>query len=297
MKKLSIIAAICVVFASCNKINENESEYKQSQTLVPVAVRVNDFSITKEDMGNPVMTRATATVDEYQGIKAITLVFYKGATEAYKCTQLRSESETYTTFGEFSTSLSMGDYTMVVIANGGSNVPTLTSATSATYGENSVGDTFVATQDVSIHNTSAVNINTTLNRINTMLALISNDGRTAEATKVRITTSTGGKSFNPTTGFATVNSGFTATLTPSASVGNTISTGIFMFLADDEQNTDVTIETLDDDNNVIFSKTIQNVSMQRNYMTQLKGDMYTNSSITSSFQVEKDWQNTNTVNF
>ena len=297
MKNLSIIASICIVFANCNKINEIESEYKQSETLVPVAVRVNDFSITKEDMGNPGMTRATTTVAKYEGIKAITLVFYKGTTEVYKCTQVRGDSETYTTFGEFSTSLSMGDYTMIVIANGGSNVPTLTSATSASYGENSVGDTFVATQEVSIHNTSAVNINTTLNRINAMLAIISNDGRTAEATKVRITTSTGGKSFNPTTGFATVNSGFTATLTPSASVGNTISTGIFMFLAEDEQNTNVTIETLDDDNHVLFSKTIQDVSMQRNCMTQLKGDMYTNSSITTSFQVKKDWQNTNTVNF
>ena len=298
MKKLSIIAAICVVFASCNKINENESEYKQSQTLVPVAVRVNDFSITKEDFGNTAMTRATTTVAEYQGIKAITLVFYKGETEAYKSTQLRDDSETYSTFGEFSTSLSMGDYTMVVIANGGSNVPTITSKTSATYGDNKVGDTYIDLQTVNIHNTSAINLEATLNRINSMIAISSTDVLTADAPKVRITTTTGGKSFNPTTGFATVNTGFSSVITPSSAVGNAVNAGIYLFLATDEQTTDVTIETLDADDNTLFSKTIQNVSVQRNRRTILKGAMYTNNSLTTAFQVESDWMsNDNEVLF
>ena len=50
------------------------------------------------------------------------------------------------------------------------------------------------------------------------LSNISTDERTASVTKIRTTYGAGGKSFNPTTGLATVNSGFAVTNTPSSAV-------------------------------------------------------------------------------
>lgn len=297
-RTISFIAAICIMFASCNKQVEKEVEELQSQNLVPVAVRVSDFFITQEEFENSAKTRALYSVEDYQGITILTLLFYKGTTEVYKCTQVKADPSTYTTFGGFSTSLPMGDYTMLVIGNGGSNVPTITGKTSATYGENTVGDTYVDSQEVNIHNTSAISLEATLNRVNSMIAISSTDVLTADAPKVRITTTTGGKSFNPITGFATVNTGFSSVITPSSAVGNAVNVGIYLFLATDEQTTDVTIETLDADDNTLFSKTIQNVSVQRNRRTIFKGAMYTNNSLTTAFQVESDWMsNDNEVQF
>ena len=61
------------------------------------------------------------------------------------------------------------------------------------------------------------------------------------------------------------------------------------FLNTDEQDIDVTIETLDADGNSLFSKTIQNVPFKRNRKTILTGAMYTNTGMAGSFQVNTDW--------
>ena len=52
---------------------------------------------------------------------------------------------------------------------------------------------------------------------------------------------------------------------------------------------DVTIQTLDADDNVLFSKTVQNVPFQRNRVTKLTGAIYTNSSVSGAFQLETNW--------
>ena len=62
---------------------------------------------------------------------------------------------------------------------------------------------------------------------------------------------------------------------------------------------DVTIETLDAaDGNVLFSKTITGVTLQRNRLTTLTGAIYSSANITaSSFQIDGAWLDGNNVNF
>ena len=64
-------------------------------------------------------TRATA-VGSYNGIQALTLAFYKDdGTEQCKATHTKGSMPEGDTFGEFSTSLPLGSYTMVVLGNAG----------------------------------------------------------------------------------------------------------------------------------------------------------------------------------
>ena len=70
-----------------------------------------------------------------------------------------------------------------------------------------------------------------------------------------------------------------------------------MFLATDEQTVDVTFETLDANDNVLYTKTITNVPLKRNRVTTLKGVMFTNDSSSGTFQVDTDWIEGNTINF
>ena len=112
-----------------------------------------------------------------------------------------------------------------------------------------------------------------------------------------MTLSAGSKSFNPTTGYAPSNTGIVNTVGISASVGATSESATCVFLIADEQTMDVTIETLDADGAVLFSKTVTNVPFKRNRRTKLTGAMYTNEALSGAFQVETAWLDAHNANF
>jgi hypothetical protein len=299
MKKKLFFAGLILLFAACSKESENMVNNAQmEETTAPVRVHVRDFAVEMGDFSG--FTRAAQDVADYNNVKAITLAFYKGNTEVYKHEQLRGALEQGETFGEFSTTLPLGSYTMVVIARGHNvgDVFTLTSPTEAAYTGALSRETFAYTQAVNITNGDAVELSATLNRIMAMLGTTSTDLRTAEATSLRMTFSAGGKSFNPTTGFATVNTGFTATVPITTNVGSVTQLGTYVFLTADEQTMDVTIETLDGEGNTIFSKTIHNVPFKRNRLTNLIGAMYSNDAISAnSFKLNTSWLTNYEANF
>ena len=291
-------AAFMLLAASCSNDESLDSSVNLSgeQAQAPVTVRVDGFAVSQDEF--PGTTRAQS-VDAYSGVTFLTLAFYaSNGTAVYKQTQNRDDDATYDTFGEFSTSLPMGSYTMVVVANGGDNAITLTSATSATFGESKVMETFAYSQTVNVNSNAALNLSATLDRIVSCIAVNSSDGRTEEAKKLRITTTTGGRNFDPTTGLATANSGITATITHPEAVGAVTRSASLLFLAADEQTADVTIESLDADDNVLYSKTVTDVPLKRNRWTILTGPLFTNASVSAgSFQVNTDWLTNENVNF
>ena len=299
MKKVSFIfvALMGMMAASCgNESDElsNEQTVELSQ-LVPVRVHVEGFSLSQEEFSG-VQTRAAQDVADYSGINAVTLAFYNAAgTEVVKTTQLKSVS---TTFGEFECSLPMGSYTMVAVAyyTNENSVLTLTSPTEATFNVRA-RETFAYTQSVTISNTNAVDISATLNRIVSMLTVKSSDGKTEDVSNVRMTFSAGGKDFNPTTGLAITTTGLTNTVGNSAAEGATSTSSTMFFLNTDEQNINVTIETLDAQGNTLLSKTVNNVPFKRNRVTKLTGAMYTNEALSGTFQVETAWLDEYNANF
>lgn len=301
MKKHLMMAAIALLAATGCTNECVETEVANQKATAPVTVRVSDFSITTEEMpSGGGTTRSAVNPASYNGVGAIDLAFYAGGTEVFKTTQIKSDGTTYSTFGEFECNLPVGNYTMVVVGRGqfDGDVFTLTSPTAAGYTSERARETFVATQAVNITSADPVNLSATLNRIVAKLEIISTDTRIDGVSKIRTTYSAGGKSFNPTTGLATSNTGFNLTNTPSAAVGATIDVGSFVFLAADEQKMNITIDVLDANEDVMFTKYVANVPLKRNRQTVLSGPLFTSTAITSSaFQVETDWLPNNTVNF
>ena len=280
------VSLLMLAAASCSNETENEV---MNETLAPVTVHASGFTVEQEDFPG---TRATPVAD-VSSVQVLTLAFFKvsDGSEVYKHTQIRTSLADGETFGEFSCYLPIGNYKMVVIANGGANGITLTSPTSATWGENNINYTFVNTQSVDIANNNPVNLNATLDRIVSAVAVQSTDARPAGVTHMRFTFSAGGKSFNPTSGLATSNTGFVTTMAFTGAAGNTTKSAALLFLATNEQNIDVTFETLDAaDGNVLFSKTITGVPLMRNRITWLTGAIYSGISVSAnSFQVNTSW--------
>ena len=130
-----------------------------------------------------------------------------------------------------------------------------------------------------------------------LLRILPSDGKTADVSNVRMILSSGGKDFNPTTDLAITTTGLTNTVGNSAAVGATSTSSTVFFLNSDEQNIDVTIETLDADGAVLFSKTVTNVPFQRNRVTKLTGAMYTNEALSGTFKVETAWLDDYNANF
>lgn len=287
-----LFAAAAWMLAACSS---DMKEEVTNEVMAPVTVRLSGFTIEQDE----IPTRATA-VGSYSGVKTLILAFYKTSdgSEVYKHTQIRTDATTFTTFGEFSTTLPVGDYTMVVIGHGGNNTLTLTSPTEATYGTYLVQDTFLATQAVTVSNGSAQNLSATLNRITSALAVQSTDTRPAEVTHMRFTYGAGGKGFSPATGLASTNTGFVNLVNHTGSAGTTTYTGGMLFLISDSQTMDVTIETLDANSQVVFTKTITDVPLKRNRVTKLTGAVYSNTSVSaSSFQINETWLDDYNVNF
>lgn len=294
MSKKIFLACVAVLFAACSTDNDNNIS---GDTLVPVTVRVSGFAVSQDEFPD---TRATTAPASYEGIDAITLAFYtKDGTEQYKTTQLKSNLPSGKTFGELELSLPIGSYTMVVIGRGhfSGDVFTLNSPTSAVYSCDHVRETFTYTQAVDITNCDAVELSATLNRVVAQVVVNSTDNKTSDVKHIRTSFSAGGKNFNPATGFAIDNAGFSNTVVGMGEAGEKTSAIDFLFLASDEQIMDVTIETLDADGAVLFSKTVSDVPLRRNSITTLTGAMYSPAAATATFTLNTDWLPGNSVNF
>ena len=293
MKKYSFVAGLLLLAAGCsNDVDMNVNSYDE---YAQVSVRVNDFSLLVEDFPT---TRAEQSVASYTGVKALTLAFYaSNGSETFKTDQLRDDAATYTTFGEFSCNLPIGTYTMVVLGYGSETAITLTSPTEAAFDNDRVRETFAATQSVTVTSSTPLDLSVTLSRIMAKLNIVSTDGRSASVTKIRTTYAAGGQSFNPSTGLATVNTGFSVDNNVSVAVGNVINIGNYVFLASDEQDINITIQALNDNDDVLFTKVIADVPFKRNRVTKLSGAIFTTEPSELSINVENSWLNEATVNF
>ena len=293
MKKYSFMAGLLLLAAGCS--NDVDMNVNSSDEYAQVSVRVNDFSLLVEDFPT---TRAEQSVASYTGVKALTLAFYaSNGSETYKTDQLRDDATTYTTFGEFSCNLPIGTYTMVVLGYGSETAITLTSPTEAAFDNDRVRETFAATQSVTVTSSTPLDLSVTLSRIMAKLNIVSTDGRSASVTKIRTTYAAGGQSFNPSTGLATVNTGFSVDNNVSVAVGNVINIGNYVFLASDEQDINITIQALNDNDDVLFTKVIADVPFKRNRVTKLSGAIFTTDPSELSINVENSWLNEATVNF
>ena len=253
---------LALLLAGCGK---DRIEY-----LAPVRVSVSDFIVHQEELN---ATKDTILAD-YTGVKAVTLAIYSGNALRYSSTQLRADSGSYSTFGDFSFVLPMGTYTMQVMAYGSDSALTLNSISEAAYTADKSRETFIAVQSLDVSSADALDISATLHRINSVLRIESTDNRPANAHSVRVTYSAGGKSFNPLTSLTTDNSGLSNNVVLISAVGSPTKVGSYIFLNANQQLMDIAVDVLDANQNVLYHKQAINVPLRRNALTVMQGSMY-----------------------
>ena len=278
------MAAVTLLCLSCNKQVENPD----SEPTATVSVHVSDFTVALSDLPGA-GTRATEAPADYDFVGELVLAFYDAdGKEVYKTSQSKSSTATDASFGEFSFQLPVGNYTMVAIGRdvGTNDAFSLTSPVQAAYTSERVRETFSAVQPVVIASTAAVSLNVTLNRVVTKLVVETTDNQPAGVAKIRTTYGAGSKGFNPTTGLALDNNGFSLTNSVNAKPDTVLAIKNYAFLAADEQEIDITLEVLDEKGGVLSTRVIPNVPFRRNRQTTLRGQLFSSKG---TFHLETTW--------
>lgn len=282
--KLFILALLGLAATACN-IKED-----RLQCIVPVSIRVSGLTASMDD---DFPSKAAQDVADYAGVKAITLSFFGPDGDLqYTATQFRDDGSTYETFGNFTCTVPIGTYTMIVIGRGveDNDEFSLTSPNLASYaGE--PRETFCKTQEVTVTSSSPLNLDVTLERVVARLRILTTDNRSAGVAKIRATFAAGGHTFNPATGFAVDYTGFTVTKPIETAVGAPVEVFSYLFLANSTSILTVTVEALDTSDNVLFSKVITGVPFQCNKVTTLTGNIFTAGESSASFKLNTDWLN------
>ncbi len=278
------MAAVMLLCLSCNKQVENPD----NEPTATVSVHVSDFTVAFSDLPGA-GTRVTEDPADYAFVGELVLAFYDAdGKEVYKTSQSKSSTTTDANFGEFSFQLPVGNYTMVAIGRdvGNNDAFSLTSPVQAAYTSERVRETFSAVQPVAITSTAEVSLNVTLNRVVTKLVVETTDNQPSGVAKIRTTYGAGSKGFNPTSGLALDNTGFTLTNSVNAKPDTVLAIKNYAFLAADEQKIDITLEVLDEKGGVLSKRVIPNVPFRRNRQTTLRGQLFSSKG---TFHLETTW--------
>ena len=290
-----IFAGLSLLFAACSNESEHpivvENPVEDSVTFVPIKVHVNEFKTTMTDFDEArAMTRSVDPKD-YDNLKAITLAFYdEDNKEVYKKTQVKNDGSNLS-FNDFTADLPIGHYTLLALGYFYSNSDefVLTSLTEAAFTSDKPRETFALTQNVTVTSGNPLQLEITLKRLTPKLTIRSTDVRSTSVKRMRTTYAKGGKRFNPTTGYALDDNGFTQTQSANTDDANLLKIASYPFLASESDKIDITIEALDANDQVLFTKQIPAVPLKRNAETTISGPIFTTGSSTIGITLDTDW--------
>lgn len=279
---------------SCSSDEDATTATELEPTTVNVAFTGLDISITPDLKANAPL-RVSAT--ESKVTRIAFKVFDATGKEVY------SEDKKYGSDNDFDhvvCPLHVGKYTFVAVAHKAkpldSPVATVTSADEALLTENYVPKlVFAKTMDVTVAGNTTQNVTMEFGkRITTSFNLKVTDAYPDEVTKVRLTANSSKPkaaspfAFSPATGFAPSALSYTNTISRaenklSSFTGKEI--GLHFFLTKDEQQMDIVIEMLNDADEVLYTRTLSDLTLHRHSTTCATGTFFT-ASVTTTFDFD-----------
>ena len=275
MMALIVLAGLGLV--SCQSATDDEAQ--TSSATVHVSIAPFELQVTDFDGTSQKTVGATES-----GIASLTFaIFDENGENVYNATQNSTDEG----FGNFSTELKFGTYTFVAVGCKVGTGATIESKNKVSFTAECLSDTYSASQSVEISATSSKNISIEMSRPISCLNLKHTNVLPSTVKKIRFTVANGGKSFDPTTGLATETNGTCVRDVESYKAGTSLT--CYIFLAAAEDNTDVTVEGLDADGNVLYTQVLKNVPMKQNKKTYATGALFADTA-TGSFVFNTNWE-------
>lgn len=175
-------------------------------------------------------------------------------------------------FGNISLNIPKGSYVVVVVAHNGDGNATLSSPEKITFKDNKITDTFYYYNTIDVDEASSYDM--TMKRAVAMFQLVLKDNTPSDVKTMKFYYTGGSSTFNAATGYGCVNSKQTELRSVGEEAYSNGSTyDIYTFPHEEEKKLKVEISALSSasNSNVLFSKTINNVKITRNYVSRYSG--------------------------
>ena len=239
-----------------------------------ITIRVSDFAMSFE--GGQAKTSAAEATD-----RITVAVFNAAGNSVFSETQQRADSAAYDTYGVFDLTLNDGVYTLVAVGYRTLGTLSITSPTTASF-TGGIPDCYVGTQTLTVGPGNNGTIAMTLNRPVARFSVCDTLNPFPASVYILETRfSSGSSGFNPTTGFAISNTGYTRSMYTSSITYVHPNFNYHIFLNAESQSMDVTITCRDSEGHVNYQKTIPSVPLRRNYATRAVGPLFGTSAATS----------------
>lgn len=260
-------------------MNPSQVEYQN--------VNIRFFDSTLEQMGVP-QTRGdeTALGDNFKRLDVA--LFQEGDAQAkYTVTQSSDEDN----FGTVNVRVPTGSYTLLGVAHKSIAASTpsanIESLEKVTFSGNVVGDVAYVKQTIDVNTINPTATACPLKRAVALFRIKCKDAIPDDAKNIKISFDKNCSfKFNPTTGFSIGAAPYlTYSVNKSADEAKTDREfNVYLFLADDKINTNVSVTVLDGENNVLNTMTFSDVTLEINHITTYTGKFFTaGEDLTFSF--------------
>lgn len=267
MKTIKFYAmfAIMVMMSSCEKfISDSEKSSEKSET-------------------KNVSLQLSQTEKVKKACQKVSFAFFKGDEKIGAINQALDDAD----FGNIHVSLSPGSYRIVAIGHNGTGSCTITTPEKITFTNNKVTDTFYYYGTLEAKEDEKTTETVTLRRAVAMLRLVIKDKIPDNAKKIKFYYTGGSSTFNAVTGYGCVNSKQTEILDikPDQQVYE-----VYTFPHEDNKTLKVTISVLDENDFTIASTTLEDVQVEKNYITQYSGKLFKDLSGGGSTDIDIDFE-------
>lgn len=277
---LATALLFALMWTSCEKAvfsdEEEPSNNKPNKDEITVTFGASELdNAFVNDQLAPQQSRATTPIQNL--CNRINLAIYNGddGTRIKSINQEKGDAS----FGQIKTTLAKGHYYIAVLAHNGEGNATMTTPSKITFKDNKVTDTFYYYGDIDVGEN--ITFNLTMKRAVAMVRLVMKDKTPANIHNIKFYYTGGSSTFDATTGYGCVNS----KQTEIRSVANSAYTGestydIYTFPHADGKKLKIEISALENASSTSYTyeRTIDNVSVKRNYITRYSGCFYEDES-------------------
>ena len=189
-------------------------------------------------------------------------------------------------YGGFSATLPYGDYIIVFLGYTGSRQANMESPTNIYFADNYVPDLHYKTINLTISSSEAGTQAIALKRAVAAFSLVSEGAIPDNLSKLTITATGGGKTFNALTGLANTAEERSYTYNVSSLAGgNSMNVAFFTFLTAEEATMQFTASTRDASDAEIRTRVFADVPMKINQRTRYTGDFFASDQSVQGFNI------------
>lgn len=295
---LLLLLAFCplALMMSCQS-GPDETTLPEGQCTISFSV-TNYRQISFDDLSSDGTTRAVPS-NHPSTLAHLLLAVFDAETGQQACTPVLHDQKDYVNkdeaYTQFSVTLPYGHYRVLVLGYNGQKACNIASVNHISWADSYVPNTFLYCEDFTLSKESEPSKDITLKHVVAAFRVMAEDVIPAELKKMRFVSTAGGTVLDATTGFTPANSGRTSDIEiPSSHIGIKDTFTVYMFLPEEQIQTNYTVQALDGDNEAFVTKHFNNVPLKINYLTEWKGKLFEASDdvdpegVQSGFYIEWD---------